>query len=62
MKWGTRVVTTELAIKRNIFPQHRRGICLGTGRYTPSHCIIVVCKGQVTPRTYHTSFWKELKK
>ena len=58
MKWGTKVVTTELAIKRYIFPKHRNGICLGTGKSRYNSCIVVVCKGQVTPRTYHPDFWR----
>ena len=56
-KWGTLVETTPLAIEKNIFPQHRRGICLGS-RWG-SFSIVVVCKGQVTPQKYHTSFWKK---
>ena len=58
-KWGTKVRTTELAIKRNIFPSHRKGICLGTGRgkYRP-FCMVVVCEGQITPRKYHPDFWR----
>ncbi|KKN45295.1 hypothetical protein LCGC14_0684480 [marine sediment metagenome] len=61
IKWGTKVVTTELAIKKNIFPQHRRGICLGVsmGKYRPL-CLVVVCKGQKTPRTYHPAFWEKV--
>lgn len=63
LKWGTKVKTTELAIEKHIFPKHRQGICLGSGkngRYRKDGiCIIVVCKGQVTPRTYHPDFWVE---
>ena len=60
MKWGTKVKTTELAIKKNIFPKHRRGVYLGRGkgRWSPS-CMVVVCKGQITPQCYHSDFWVE---
>ena len=61
-KWGMSVETTPLAIKKNIFSQHRRGICLGMtyGRFNKHLlCMVVVCNGQVTPQSYHPSFWKK---
>ena len=61
LKWGDEVVTTKKAIDKNIFPQHRRGICLGNvGGYSLS--IVVVCKGQVTSGKYHPSFWRKANK
>lgn len=57
IKWGAGVVTTELAIEKHIFSQHRKGICLGSARSRLS--IVVVCAGQVTPSMYHHSFWKK---
>ncbi|KKN45593.1 hypothetical protein LCGC14_0681580 [marine sediment metagenome] len=62
IKWGMPVETTPLAIKKNIFPKHRKGVCLGTayGRFRRNTlCIVVVCGGQVTPYKYHHSFWKK---
>ncbi len=55
LKWGDKVVTTQKAINKNIFPQHRGGICLSNRGWF----ITVVCKGQTTPRKYHPSFWKK---
>lgn len=56
IKWGTKMVTTERAIKKNIFPKHRKGICLGSSE---DFYLVVVCEGQVTPHTYHPSFWRK---
>ncbi len=56
LKWGDKVVTTKKAIDKNIFPQHRRGVCLGVSGCL---CIIVVCEGQSTPQKYHPSFWRK---
>lgn len=60
LKWGARVMTTGKAIERNIFPKHRNGVYLGNkkGKYT-SLCVVVVCEGQITPRKYHSSFWRQ---
>lgn len=57
LKWGDSVITTQKAINKNIFPQHRRGICLGNKCF----CVIIVCKGQATPQKYHPSFWRKRK-
>jgi len=59
LKWGDNVTTTQKAINKNIFSEHRRGIYLGGIKYSLS--ITVVCKGQKTPQKYHPSFWKKLK-
>ncbi len=57
MKWGTKVKTTELAIEKNIFPKHRKGVCLGKPKKSLS--IVVVCEGQITPQRYYPGFWVE---
>lgn len=59
LKWGMLVETTPLAIRRQLFPKPRKGICLGSrwGNFS----IVVVCEGQVTPSKYHPSFWRSRK-
>ena len=59
VEWGTSVETTQLAITKNIFPTHRKGIYLGRVKF--SFSIYVICEGQVTPQKYHPSFWREEK-
>lgn len=58
IKWGDRVRTTSLALEKNIFKKHQKGICVGR-KYALA--ITVIREGQVTPCVYSINFWKKDK-
>jgi len=48
LKWGDNVTTTQKAINKNIFSEHRRGIYLGGIKYSLSklHKNIILLSGK----------------